>query len=174
MTYLDDVQLSEGLLFGSLKNAAVVACSDMGAWVPFVCSSPSVQLFLFQNFGHHFETGGMVETIAGRGVGNVVVYGHSDCEYTKFLAKSEEGLSYEDEDQHRLYATAVQSDSEADWKIVGQYKVLSQLKKMFVVPIIAQLVANGRLHLHGWFYDSAIRQIEVFDPKQKVFIAVTK
>lgn len=30
VTYLDDVQLSDGLLAGAIKNAAVNACSDMG------------------------------------------------------------------------------------------------------------------------------------------------
>lgn len=51
--YLNDVQLSDGLLF--------------------------------QNFGHYFETGGMVETIVERGVENVELYGPSISEYTKSL-----------------------------------------------------------------------------------------
>ena len=82
-------------------------------------------------------------------------------------------MSSEDEDPSPLYATAVESDSETDWKIVGQYHVLRELKKMLADPIIAQLVENGRLQMHGWFYNSAIRQIEVFEPKQKAFITVT-
>ncbi len=64
------------------------------------------------------------------------MYGHSDCEYTKFLAESEEGLSSKDEDQRRLYATAVESDSEADWKIAGQYKVLNELKKCSQIRLL--------------------------------------
>jgi len=174
ITYLDDVQLSDGLLSGSIKTAAVVACSDMGAWVPFVCSSPNVQLFLFQNFGHHFDTAGVVETLVRARIENVVVYGHSDCEYTKFLAKSEQCLSTDKEERRRLYEGALQSDSEAVWKTVGQYNVLNELKKMLADPVVAPLTASGRLCIHGWFYDATIRQLEVFDPEQRAFMVVKK
>lgn len=174
VTYLDDVQLSDSLVSGSMKNAAVVACSDMGAWVPYVCSSPSVKLFLFQNFGHHFECGGMVETIVGTEIQNVVVYGHSDCEYIKFLAKPENSDKAKTEEQRQLYATALESESEEAWKTVGQYNVLIELKQMLADSIIGPLAASGKVNLHGWFYDAVAAQVEVFDPKKKAFIAVSK
>ncbi len=173
VTFLDDVQLSDGLLSGSITNAVVVACSDMGAWVPFVCSAPTVQLFLFQNFGHNFDSGGLVETVVEKGVRNVAVYGHSDCEYLKFLAKSAQGLSAVEE-QRQLYAHALESDTEAAWTTVGQYNVLAALKQMLVDPTLAPLVASGELNIHGWFYNSAVRQLELFDPIQKAFMAVVK
>ena len=68
VSYLDDVAMSDGLLCGSIGSAAVVACSDMGWLVPYVCSSRDVQLNLFQNFGHSFATGGLVENIVGQGI----------------------------------------------------------------------------------------------------------
>lgn len=174
VTCLDDVQLSDSLVSGAMENAAVVACSDMGAWVPYVCSSPSVKLFLFQNFGHHFESGGMVDTIVGTDIQNVVVYGHSDCEYIKFLAKPENSDKTKTAEQRQLYAAALESDSQAAWKTVGQYNVLVELKQMLANPIIGPLAASGKVNLHGWFYDAVAAQIEVFDPKKKAFIAVTK
>ncbi|MBA3855894.1 MAG: hypothetical protein C0507_03195 [Cyanobacteria bacterium PR.3.49] len=174
VTYLDDVQLSDNLVSGVMKNAAVVACSDVGAWVPYVCSSASVKLFLFQNFGHHFESGGMVETIVGKGIQNVVVYGHSDCKYIKFLARPENSDKTKTEEQRQLYVAALESDSQAAWKTVGQYNVLVELKQMLADPIIGPLAASGKLNLHGWFYDAVAAQIEVFAPKIKAFIGVPK
>lgn len=174
VTYLDDIQLSDGLLSGSIKRAAIVACSDMGIRLPYVCSNHDVPLYLFQNFGHSFEIGGMIETVAEMGVEDVVVYGHSECEFIKYLAKLEEGLSSEDEGQCRLYSAALESDSEEEWKNAGQYNVLKELKKMLENPILEPLAKNGKLKIHGWFYNSAIKQIEVFDPKKRVFRIVNK
>lgn len=174
VTYLDDVQLSDSLISGSMKNVVVLACSDMGARVPYLCSSASVKLFLFQNFGHHFASGGMIETIVDSEVRNVVVYGHSDCEFIKFLAKPENDHCAKSDDQRHLYAAALESDSELAWKTVGHYNVLYKLKEMLADPAMGQLAASGKLNLHGWFYDSVKAQMEVFDPKQKAFIEAAK
>jgi carbonic anhydrase len=170
VTYLDNVQLHDGLHSDSIKNTAVVTCSDFGAHIPFLSKPPSSEFLLFQNFGHQFEYGGLVETLAGQAVENVVVYGHSDCVCMKHLAISEENGSAEDKEQLHLYRTAVESDAEADWEVVCQYNVLNEIKKMLVNPVIASLVASERLQIHGWFYNSASKQLEVFDPKQNAFI----
>lgn len=176
--YLDDLQLSDGLLSGSIKNAAVIVCSDMGSSIPYLCSSPHVKLFLFQNFGHSFAVGGLVETIVGHGVQNVLVYGHSDCNYTKFLASSGCDRAIDDvlqltdsEQQSRLYSAAMESDTEKLWDEVGRYNILLELKKMVADPVIGALAAKGRLSLHGWFYKSADKQLEVFDPREEAFIS---
>lgn len=175
VTYLDDIELSDSLLAGSKKSAAVIACSDMGCWLPYVCSSANVKLFLFQNFGHQFATGGLVETILNSGIETVVVYGHSPCEYTKFVAKSEfSDLSSTSKIENQLYAAAIESDDQGAWRKIGQFKVLNELKRMLADPVIAPLAATGKLMLHGWFYNSNARQLEVFDPKQESFIATVK
>ncbi len=177
VSYLDDVQLSDGLLAGSIKNAAVIACSDMGWLVPYVCSSAKVQLFLFQNFGHQFESGGFVETVVGSGVEHVFVYGHSVCEYTKYLARSIDDQPVgavlkpnETKDQLELYSAAIESDSEAVWESVGKYNVLLELKRMLADPLIATKTTTGTLKAHAWFYNSTTHQLEVFDPAREVFI----
>jgi len=131
-------------------------------------------LFLFQNFGHHFASGGMVETVAGKEISNVVVYGHSDCEYIKFLARPENSHHAENDEQRRLYDAAIESDSDSAWKTVGQYNVLNELKEMLADPVIGPLAASGKLSLHGWFFDAAAAQIEVFDPHRKAFIGTAK
>ncbi len=175
VSYLDDIDLSDSLLAGSIKSAAVIACSDMGCVLPYVCSSTDVKLFLFQNFGHQFATGGLVETILNSGIETVVVYGHSPCEYTRFLAKSKfSDLSSTSKIENQLYAAALESDHQGAWRDVDQFKILDELKSMLADPVIAPLAAKGKLTLHGWFYNSTARQLEVFDPKKESFIATVK
>lgn len=177
VSYLDDVQLSDGLLAGSIKNAALSACSDMGWLVPYVCSSANVQLFLFQNFGHQFESGGFVETVVGSAVEHVFVYGHSVCKYTKFLARSINDQPAgavlkpnETKAQFELYSAAIESNSEAVWENVGQYNVLLEMKRMLADPLIATMTTAGILEAHAWFYNSTTHQLEVFDPAREAFI----
>jgi carbonic anhydrase len=176
VTYLDDVQLSDGLLAGAIKNAAVIACSDMGLLVPYVCSSAKVQLFLFQNGGHKFSSGGFVETVVGSGVEHIVVYGHSVCDYTKHMAKSvidtpaKEGLEFSERSHLELYSVALDCDSPSLWEHVGQFNVLFELRKMLADPFILQLATERKLELHAWFYKSDSEQFEVFDPERGAFV----
>jgi len=163
--YLDDLQLSDGLLSGAIKSAAVVACSDMGGLVPYLCSAANVRLYLFQNFGHDFATGGFVETVVGQGVEDVVVYGHSLCEYTKFRARANV-----DQQTRDLYSVALDSDDEAVWRDVGRFNVLLVMKRLLDDPTISPIAAQGMLKVHGWFYESGQKQLEVFDPKHRVFM----
>ncbi len=181
VSYLDDVQLSDGLLEGSIASAAVIACSDMGWQVPYVCSAANVQLFLFQDFGHHHTNGGFNETLVESGIANVVVYGHSVCAYTRFLAKSARDNQNGDflqsvatNHQLQLCLDALESDNETLWEKVGQFNVLQELKGMLADPVIAPLAARGKLRLHGWFYTSANRQLHVFDPANEAFTAVKR
>lgn len=173
--YLDDIELSDGLLSGSIKNAAVIACSDMGCSVPYVCSSGKVQLFLFQNFGHGFATGGFIETVVKSGIETVIVYGHSACRYTRFVARAacdqqtNQCRSAGEEQQLQLYAAALETDSESLWEEVGRYNVLLELKSMLGDKVIGRLAARGRLKVHGWFFKTASRQLEIFDPGKRAF-----
>ncbi|MBX9949950.1 MAG: carbonic anhydrase [Candidatus Obscuribacterales bacterium] len=165
VSYLDDLQLSDGLLSGAIRSAAVIACSDMGGLVPYLCSSANVRLYLFQNFGHDYATGGFVETVVGQSVENVVVYGHSVCEYTKFRARAAV-----DQPTRDLYAVALDSDDEAVWRDVGRFNVLFVMKQLLADPTISPIAEQGRLKVHGWFYESGENHLEVFDPKHRAFI----
>lgn len=178
VTYFDDLQLSDGLTSGAIKNAAVIACSDMGWLVPYVCSDTRVELSLFQNFGHRHDTGGFAETLAASGFEHVIVYGHSPCDYTRFLAKSarqktldDKQISAEQNFLNQLYQSALEKDSEGDWEKVGQYKVLSEMKNLLENPVVSAKAQIGNLKVHGWFYKTSQRKLEIFDPHKELFTA---
>ena len=175
--YLDDIQLSDGLIDGTIKSAAVIACSEMGWLVPYVCSSETAQLHLFQNFGHNFDTGGLTETLIDSRIEKLIVYGHSDCEYKKFSLKSKskkqlsanQGGCKEDGHLTEMYSQALESNDQELWSRIGQYDVLNEIKKMMMNPLIASLAKQNILSLHGWFYIATTRQLEVFDPQKEKF-----
>ena len=175
--FLDDLQLSDGLVSGSIAGAAVIACSDMGWLLRYVCSDDSVNLHLFQNFGHRFDTGGFFETIIDSKVEQVVVYGHSPCDYSRFRARAlveQPSSNFFDDDKSgemlEVYSLAVDSDDESIWQKVGRYNVLFELLKMAEHPAIEAACSKGMLKLHGWFFNAESAQLEVFDPSKAKFV----
>ena len=180
VTYLDDVQLSDGLLSGGISAAIVFACPDMGLQLPYVCSSSAAKLFIFQTFGHRFSDGAGAEVILRADASDVIVYGHSNCHLAKFLSdrehnpEEEELISkyfrYEREAQVKYYAHTLASDDQEKWLEIGRRNVLTDLKAMLLHPYIADRASKGKLRLHGWLYESEKNALEIFDPEKKRFL----
>ncbi|MBI1270009.1 hypothetical protein GC174_06230 [bacterium] len=175
--FLDDLQLSDGLVSGSIASAAVIACSDMGWLLRYVCSDESVNLHLFQNFGHRFDTGGFLETMVDSKVERVVIYGHSPCEYARFRARamvehrsSDFSNDEKSGDLLEVYSLALESDDQSIWQNVGRYNVLFELMKMAEHPAIEAACSKGMLKLHGWFFNAESAQLEVFDSSKAKFV----
>jgi carbonic anhydrase len=157
LTYFDDVQLSDSLVHGEIENACVIACSDMGASLPFVCSDPKVKLLIFQDFGHSCLSSGAIEVIDEYNLQHVIIYGHQNCEFARFrdraLIDSFSKLKQEaDEDAHCLY------------KELARYNVLKELRTLI------ENTSNKTLKIHGWVYDANQRLLEVFDPDKRGFV----
>ncbi|MBX9723035.1 MAG: carbonic anhydrase [Candidatus Obscuribacterales bacterium] len=179
VTYLDDVQLSDGLLSGDIQGAMLFACSDMGLQLPYVCSSAMARLFIFQTFGHNFSDG--VRTVMCQGISEVIVYGHSNCEFLKFLAKSkhtaeEEVLiskyfRAEHKAQRKYFANHCASDDNAQWLNSCRGNVLNEIKSMLSYPEIADLASKGRLRFHAWLLRSDNNTLEIFDPALEAFVS---
>lgn len=182
VTYLNDVQLSDGLLTRSIGSAAVIACSDMGLQLPYVCNSTEAPLYIFQNFGHHFIDGGARETIVCLGIEDVIVYGHSCCQFADFLVARQaqkvsdglplENLSYGDGVQVGHPRASGKADDILGSENPGRARVLQELQGMIVDPLLSAMAANGnrKLRLHGWFYNSTGNLLEVFDPNEGEFV----
>ncbi|MBX9723729.1 MAG: hypothetical protein K2X81_20150 [Candidatus Obscuribacterales bacterium] len=179
VTYLNDVQLSDGLLSGDISATMLFACSDMGVQLPYVCSSEIAKLFIFQTFGHQFSTEARI--IMCKGISDVIVYGHSNCELLKFLAKSrhtkeEEALiskyfSAEHTAQKKYLAKEFVADKHTQWLESCRTNILSKIKSMRSCPEIAELASKGSLFFHAWLLRSQDNTLEIFDPASKAFVS---
>lgn len=180
VTYLDDVQLSDGLQSGSISAAVVFACSDMGLQLPYVCSSPAARVFVYQKFGHCLIDGEVPELTLHADVSDVIVYGHSHCELVKFLARSEHNpeeeaiISRYFGDEHaaqiKNYAGSLATGDREQWLKISRTNVLTGLKVMLLNPYIADQISRHKLRLHGWLYDSQQMVLEIFDPEKNRFL----
>jgi carbonic anhydrase len=180
LTYLDDVQLGDRLLSGDISAAVLFACSDMGLHLPYVCSSEMARLFVFQTFGHNYSA--EAQTVICQGVSDVIFYGHSNCKFLKFLAKSEHT-----EEEEALISKYFQAEhmaqkkylpkqfaseiSEQQWLDICRRNVLNEIRSMLSSPDIEALANKGLLRFHAWFLRSDTNTLEIFDPALRAFVS---
>lgn len=179
VTYLDDVQLGDRLISGDISAAMLFACSDMGLHLPYVCSSATARLCVFQTFGHNYSA--EAQTVMCQGVSDVIFYGHSNCKFLKFLAKAEHT-----EEEEALISKYFQAEhmaqknylpkqfasenSEQQWLDICRRNVLNEIKSMLSYPDIEALANKGVLRFHAWFLQSDTNTLEIFDPASRAFV----
>lgn len=182
VTYLDDVQLSDQLQAGEIQGALLVACSDMGAMLPFVCADPKANLLIFQDIGHRCWQDG-IASLLGRGsvYDHLVVYGHTDCKFARFLIEEAQlwqlgygslAKSFQVEAQSALrqYGRNLTKDENQNWRRLNEWNVLSELKCALLHPGVLERALNSQLQFHGWLYVAEKNQLAVFDPETEQFL----
>lgn len=178
--YLDSIELSDGLISGDIRQCILVACSDMGANLPYVCSVMDVNLLLFQNFGHSTSMSN-IDALLFESASDLVVYGHTDCMFLRLLAlpdkESEERqillrkhFQFESELLIHQYRSQSGCDEHTVWKRLSEWRVMRELQLVLANPQIRDRFEAGQLDLHGWVHDVEENVLEVFDPEKQAFV----
>lgn len=181
VSYLDDLQLSDGLLAGQIRCALVVACADMGANLPYVCSATTANLLIFQDFGHRTSQKGIADLVADGIASNLVVYGHSDCSFARFLTKphlqDQAGqqfiFKYLEPDSENIqcqYCSNLSKDELIDWRRVSEWSVLNELRLLLLYPQVVRRIERQQLKIHGWVYEASNKSLHVFNPHMRRFV----
>lgn len=180
--------LFEQLARGQHPETLFITCSDSRIDPNLLTRSKPGELFILRNAGnivppHGAGGGGEAATIefavAGLGVKDVIVCGHSHCGAMHGLLHPEQvaGLpavaawlthaeatrrivrdNYPGLDDHRLLGTAIEEN------------VLVQLENLRTLPAVAARLARGDLHLHGWVYKIETGEVFAFDPGEGQFV----
>ncbi|TDO51633.1 carbonic anhydrase [Kribbella sp. VKM Ac-2527] len=90
------------------------------------------------------------------GVADIVVCGHSHCGAVGAMARREDLTAAPKVRDWLEQATPLPDDlgsTDADVANAVQVHVLDQLERLRAYPGIARRLADGRLGLHGWFYE---------------------
>lgn len=145
-------------------EALFIACSDARVSPAFLTGAQPGQLFELRNVGNVVpphrpgrpsgEAATIEYAVGVLGVTDIVVCGHSDCGAVRTLRPG--GLSISafttwwwltrTNKRSRPSATEPSVDP-------GHLHLLAQLEKLRRYPKIARGLAQGRLRVHGWFYN---------------------
>jgi carbonic anhydrase len=185
------LRLFKRLAKGQQPIALFITCSDSRINPNLITHTEPGELFILRNAGnivpaYGAAAGGEGATIeyavAGLGVEDVIICGHSHC-------GAMNGLLQPDAIKDLPAVAAWLSHAEATRRIVREKhgccsnavqvtrateeNVLIQLDNLRTHPSVAAAVARGRLKLHGWIYKIETGEVSAYDAEQRQFRPVT-
>ncbi len=176
---------------GQKPKVALFACSDSRVDPGTVLQADPGDLFVVRNVanlvppyeldGHYHGTSAALEyAVQHLEVGHVIVLGHAHCGGIRSLF---EKRTQDSEDNHfvspwmslvrsaflRVEATMPGAPEELKARVCEQSAVLVSLENLMTFPSIRQRVSEGRLRLHGWYFDIRSGQLHIYDSNQQKF-----
>ncbi|HSQ56681.1 MAG TPA: carbonic anhydrase [Gemmata sp.] len=179
--------LFEQLSHGQSPETLFITCSDSRIDPNLLTHSRPGELFILRNAGnivppHQTATNGEAATIefavAGLGVKDIIVCGHSHCGAMKGLLEPETLSGLPTVAAWLEYAAATRqiirenySHLDGDKLVTAtvEENVLVQLENLRTLPAVAARMAKGDLRLHGWVYKIESGEVFGYDAENGQF-----
>jgi carbonic anhydrase len=165
-----------------------ITCSDSRVLPDLILGTGPGDLFISRNAGNvvpllNHEADGVTATIEYAvdvlKVKDAIVCGHSDCgamkaaldqESLKKLPKAHRWLRHvESAFAHRQPLNPADGEH-AELASLIRGNVVAQLMNLREQPSVSRAIAEGRLRVHGWYYDILTGSIEEYDEAQRRFV----
>lgn len=186
------VEMFGKLALGQRPDTLFVACSDSRVVPNTFASSDPGDLFVIRNVGNIVpppevynndpaptEAAALEFALERLGVSEVIVCGHSECGAMQAVLAGTTGMSHLD----RWLTYASKARNEEAFKIVldpslsahnkiSQLNILLQLEHIASYPFAAKLISDGKLRLHGWYFDLSHAEVYSFEPDVRRFCKI--
>ena len=169
-----------------------ITCSDSRVLPDLILGTGPGDLFITRNAGNvvpiaGHDVDGVTATIEYAievlKVKSAILCGHSDCGALKAalnmkvlenLPKARRWLSHvEGAFAHRQPLNPADGES-AELASLIRGNVVAQLLSLRAQPSVVRALAEGRLTVHGWYYDILTGRIEEYDEKMRRFLPLTR
>ncbi len=182
--------LFEQLAKGQNPETLFITCSDSRIDPNLLTRSKPGDLFILRNAGnivppHGAANGGEAATIefavAGLGVKEVIICGHSHCGAMKGLLQPEQvaslpavsaWLSHAETTRRIVKDNYRHLDGDRLVTATVEENVLVQLENLRTLPAVASRLVRGDLHLHGWVYKIETGQVFAYDRESGQFLPI--
>ena len=180
--------LFEQLAKGQNPETLFITCSDSRIDPNLLTRSKPGDLFILRNAGnivppHSVPSGGEGATIefavVALGVKDIIVCGHSHCGAMQGVLHPEQVASLPAVSSWLTHAEATRRivrekyshlDGNPLLTAAVEENVLVQLENLRTLPSVAERLARGDLHLHGWVYKIETGEVFAFDPPSGQFV----
>lgn len=184
--------LFEKLAKGQNPETLFITCSDSRIDPNLLTRSKPGDLFILRNAGnivppHGAGNGGEAATIefavAGLGVKDIIICGHSHCGAMQGLLKPEmmaplpavaSWLSHAETTRRIVTDNYGHLDGERLVTATVEENVLVQLENLRTLPAVASRLVRGDLHLHGWVYKIETGEVFAYDTSSGQFIPLAQ
>jgi carbonic anhydrase len=183
------------LATGQSPDTLFIACSDSRVVPNTFASTNPGDLFVLRNVGNlippcdlhgvsisdESEAAGIEFAVRNLNVSDIIVCGHSECGAMRALVDDRRKLEqpnlkswlrHGDEALSRL-RTGISLDSElTEHNQLSQLNVLLQMEHIKSYPIVQKRMAEGKLGVHGWWFDIAKADVYAYEPSRNRFILI--
>lgn len=184
-------ELFERLAAGQTPETLFITCSDSRINPNLLTQTEPGELFILRNAGNIVPPygagqGGEAATIefavAGLGVKDIIVCGHSHCGAMKGLLEPPpardfpaltQWLSHAESTRRVVMDKYGERGTPALLNVAIQENVLAQMENLRTHPVVASGLARARLKLHGWVYQIETGEVFAYDPATGQFHTAT-
>ena len=184
--------LFEQLAKGQKPETLFITCSDSRIDPNLLTNSHPGDLFILRNAGnivppHGAGNGGEAATIelavAGLGVKDIIVCGHSHCGAMGALLQPDQvasmpavsaWLSHAETTRRIILDNYAHLDGAELLTATVEENVLVQLENLRTLPAVASRLVRGDLHLHGWVYKLETGQVFAYDVAPGQFVSIAE
>jgi carbonic anhydrase len=184
--------LFESLARGQSPETLFITCSDSRIDPNLLTKSQPGELFILRNAGnivppHSAMAGGEAATIefavAGLGVKDIIICGHSHCGAVKGLLDPSQVATLPAVAQWLSHAEATRRIIEDNYSHLApadrvtaaiEENVLVQLENLRTLPSVKSRLVKGDLRLHGWVYKLETGEVFAYDRADGQFVTLEK
>ncbi|UQA55604.1 carbonic anhydrase [Polyangium aurulentum] len=182
-------ELFQRLAIGQNPDALFITCSDSRINPNLITQTGPGDLFIIRNAGNIIPSYGAVQggeagtiefAVAGLGVKDIIVCGHSHCGAMKGLLQREKlaesmpalaaFLGHAEATRRIVRDNYKELQGAALETVTVEENVLVQIENLRTHPAVASALARGQINLHGWVYKIETGEIFCFDPEQSQFV----
>lgn len=184
--------LFQQLAHGQNPETLFITCSDSRIDPSLLTQTKPGELFILRNAGNIVPpqgaaNGGEAATIefavAGLGVRDIIVCGHSHCGAMKGLLEPDSltqlptvaaWLRHAETTRRIVTDNYRELSPERLLTATIEENVLVQLEHLRTLPAVASRLVRGDLHLHGWVYKIETGEVFAFDPASGQFVTLAE
>jgi len=181
-------ELFERLAAGQSPETLFITCSDSRINPNLLTQTEPGELFILRNAGnivppYGAAQGGEAATIefavAGLGVRDIIVCGHSHCGAMKGLLEPPpardfpaltQWLSHAESTRRIVHDKYAGRENPSLLNVTIQENVLVQMENLRTHPVVASGLAQGKLKLHGWVYKIETGEVFGYAPDSSQFL----
>lgn len=186
--FSEDRDLFEQLRQGQHPKALIVACADSRVDPALLTGAEPGDMFVVRNVANlvpPYEPGGSFASVPAAlefavlslEVEHVIVLGHGQCGGIHALMNGAgpggefigKWVSIAQRARERVLAELPAKPPVLQARACEQAAILVSLENLMTYPWIAQRVAAGAMHLHGWYFDFAEGSLLRYSPASNAF-----
>ncbi|MDP3845059.1 MAG: carbonic anhydrase [Pseudomonas sp.] len=186
-------ELFEQLRQGQRPKVLIVACADSRVDPALLMGAEPGDLFVVRNVANlvpPYEPGGSFASVPAAlefavlalAVEHVIVLGHAQCGGIHALMSNcaaggefiGKWMSIATPARQRVLAELPSKPLALQSRACEQAAILVSLENLLSYPWIAQRVAAGTMHLHGWYFDMAQGSLLHYNPARNSFEPITE